>query len=355
MPNKKAALDVSFNWIFVLIAGAAILIFFMVLISSQKDRAEANIALTLKTNIKSVFSGASLSQDRQLDIDLPKVNLVFTCDYSSCSDFSISNSPTCYSQYEIGETGINEQTGSQIIFSPIKVSGKKLFTWTLPWNVPFFVTNFLFVSGTNSHYIFIDSSNSEILTIFNTFPEKMNKELLPLDTLSSYAPGGSSNIKLIFVDYDIESLSLPDSLISATSPDKINAINIISSSQVIDFYYFENDRFYLGESLPYLDDAEIYAAIFSDNIEFYKCNMQKAMNRYHIITEVIQSRSNSLYNHYSATSCQTLYADYANGLQDIYDNTYIFSTQNINLLAGAIPTLQSANQAAKEKSCPQIY
>ena len=355
MNYKKSALDVSFNWIFVLIAGAAILVFFIFLISSQKDKSESNMALTIKTNIKSVFSGASLSQDRQLDIDLPQVNLKFICDYSSCSDFSISNSPTCLSQYEIGSTGINEQTGSQVIFAPSEVSGKKIFTWTLPWNVPFFVTNFLFVAGPNNHFLFIDSSEQEILNLFNKFPDKMNKELLPLDNLDSYSFGHLPHIKLIFMNYDMESIELPSQLISSTDSDKISAINILPQSRLIDFYYLEEGNFYLEDSIPYLSDVEVYAAIFSSKVDFYKCNMQKAMNRYHIISEIIKQRSDYLYDYYSATSCQIFYLNSANGLQQIYDNSYIFSIENINALASSSLLLKSANQAVKEKSCPQLY
>jgi len=355
MKYKKSALDVSFNWIFVLIAGAAILVFFIFLISSQKDKSESNMALTIKTNLKSVFSGAALSQDRQLDIDIPAVNLMFTCDYSSCSDFSISNSPTCLSQYEIGTTGINEPTGSQIIFASTEISGKKIFTWTLPWNVPFFVTNFLFVAGPNNHFLFIDSSEQEILNMFNTFPDKMNKELLHLDNLDSYSFGPLPHIQLIFMNSDMESLELPTKLITSTDQDKISAINILPQSQVIDFYYLDEGNFYLEESIPYLSDTEIYAAIFSSNADFYKCNMQKAMNRYHIISEIIKQRSDFLYDYYSATACQIFYLNSANGLQQIYDGSYIFSIENINNLASASQILKSANQAVKEKSCPQLY
>ena len=123
MNQKKGAIEVSFNWLFVLIAGAIILLFFISLVNTQREKSETNIALTIKTELKSILIGASLSESRQLAIDLPKVDLRFICEFDECDNFDISDSPSCYSQYEIGATGINEQTPSQIIFAPSQVLG----------------------------------------------------------------------------------------------------------------------------------------------------------------------------------------------------------------------------------------
>jgi hypothetical protein len=354
MKNKKrGAIDVSFNWIFVLIAGAAILIFFILLINSQKNKAESDMAVKIRTELSSVFSAASLSEDRNLELDLPRTTLYFTCDFATCTDFSTSNNPNCYSQYEIGETGINEQTPSEILFAPFEVEGQKLFTWTLPWNAPFFITNFLYLTGTNTKYVFIDN-NKEILSLYNKFPEKLNKQLISLDSLPNLQPEGNKNFKFIFTNTNPEEIEIPEQIISSTEPSKINAINIKTNLEQIDFYYFDEQNFDLSGTVNYLSEAEIYGAIFSGNIDFYKCNMQKAYNRYHIISEVIEKRASYLYNQ-SDISCKSFYSPSINGLSLIKDSTLSFNNQNTNSLASAISTLRYANQATQENSCPLIY
>ncbi|MCK5107833.1 MAG: hypothetical protein KAQ83_03840 [Nanoarchaeota archaeon] len=352
--RKRGAIDVSFNWIFVLIAGAAILIFFIVLISNQKDSAESNMAITIRTELSSVFSGASLSQDRNLEIDLPKSTLHFTCDFATCTDFSTSNNPNCYSQYEIGETGINEQTPTEILFAPFDISGQKLFTWTLPWNVPFFVTNFLYISGTTTKFIFVDNGQSEILSLYNKFPERLNKELVPINLISELQPEGNKNFKFIFVNNEISEIDIPEQIISSTESYNINAINIKPSLKQIDFYYFDEEKLDFSGSISYLSEPEIYGAIFSNNLDFYNCNMQKAYNRYHLIARVIAERSTYLYNN-ADIECKSIYSENINGLAAIKSATLSFTNQNINLLGSSISTLGYANQAAQEKSCPLIY
>ena len=156
MKSKKGQIEVSFNWIFILIAGAVILLFFVSLVNTQREKSDRSIALTIKTELKSILTGAALSESRELDIDLPKIHLKFICEYYECDNFDTSDNPSCYSQYEIGQTGINQQTPSQILFAPSEISGKKILTWAIPWNVPFYVTNLLYITGTNVKYLFVN-------------------------------------------------------------------------------------------------------------------------------------------------------------------------------------------------------
>lgn len=352
--NKKAAIDVSFNWIFVMIAGAAILIFFIALIATQKDKAESDMAITINTELSPVFSSAELSEGRYLDIDVPKTTLNFECDFSTCTDFSTSDNPSCYSQYEIGTTGINQPTSSQVIFSPSEIKGNKVFTWTQKWNAPFFITNFLYLTGSNIDYLFIDDGNSDyLLELYNQFPEKANRALISIDELSSYNAGGSKKFKFIFLEKSPSEIVLAESITSATESSEITALNILPSLKQIEFYYYDQG-FKLADSVNYISEAELFGAVFSEDIDFFRCNMQKAFNRYHIISTILSKRCSSL-SEEAPTECQSIYADYNNGLAQIEQNTFIYSLENVNKISSAITTLQYSNQAAKEKSCPLIY
>ncbi len=352
--QKKGALDISFNWILILVVGTAITIFFIAIVSNQKEKSEINSALTVRSELNSIFSGASLSKDKQLEVDMPDINLKMVCEFATCEDFTFSNNPSCYSNYEIGDTGINQQTPSQIIFSPNSLSGRKLFTWTLPWNIPFYVTNFLYITGTNIKYIFIDEENT--LSFFNEFPEKANKKLISPNQLSNEPPEGNEIFKIIFFNSPMQNIEISEEIISSAKPEDISAININTASKQIDFYYFEQGSFILSDSIRYLTDSEIYAAIFSDSIDFYKCNMQKAFNRLYAVSSVLQQRAQSLFeNALIDSSCIILYNTEENGLNAMKENSNLFSNENINSLSIPISKLIAVGQSAKEKSCPLVY
>ncbi len=354
--TKKAAVEVSFNWIFVLIAGGVILLFFINLVGTQKEKSQMNIALTVKTELKSIFTGATLSQARQLDIDIPQTTLNFICDFTTCTDFDESDTPSCYSEYSIGETGVNEKTPAQIIFAPSELYGKKILSWTLSWNIPFYVTNFLYITGTDIKYIFVGSSDSTN-NFYNKFPEKTNKYLRTINTAQQEGDDGNHNFKFIFFDSDPTTFTVSDEILSSANPSNINAVKIDTSSKQISFYYFTDDNlFELEDYIHYISDSEAYASIFSDSYNFYKCNMQKAFNRLHLISNLLKARSEALYNDPQTPSrCKGTYDINNNGLSTIVENSITFFDSNILQISNSIQTLRSANKDTQEKSCTLIY
>lgn len=355
MKSKKGAIEVSFNWIFVMIAGSVILLFFISLVNTQREKSETNIALTVKTELKSILTGAALSESRELEIDLPKINLRFICEYHECDTFDTSDNPSCYSQYEIGKTGINQQTPNQIIFAPSEISGKKILTWTIPWNVPFYVTNLLFITGTNVKYIFVNDG-ADTLNLYNRFLDKANKYLLSEGDLQYEDPEGNKNFKFIFTNTDPGSVIISTQILAAANKKDIIAIKINSALKQIEFYSIEDDYFVFEDSTYYLTDAEIYAAIFSDSINFYSCNMQKAFNRLHLISKVLSGRSDKLYTgSETPIRCKGLYDKSMNGLETIESNSKIFSDLSIQNIDNAIGYLQNSNHGTKEGSCALIY
>ena len=355
MNQKKGAIEISFNWIFIMIAGSVILLFFISVVQTQREKSELNIALTIKTELKSILTGATLSEARQLDIDLPKIHLKFICEYYDCDTFDTSDNPSCYSQYEIGETGINEQTPSQILFAPSEIVGKKILTWTLSWNIPFYVTNLLYLTGTNVKYVFVNDGD-ESIGFYNEFPEKANKFLLSADDIQYEDSEGNKNFKFIFTSIEPGSVIISEDILGAALPEHINAIKINSNLKQIKFYKIENDFFVFEDYISYLTDAEIYAAIFSDNIDFYSCNMQKAFNRLHLITKVLAGRSNKLYNYPETPArCKGLYDTSTNGLANIERDSKIFSDLSIQNINDAMNYLQNANRGTQESSCALIY
>ena len=143
---------------------------------------------------------------------------------------------------------------------------------------------------------------------------------------------------------------------NAAPPENINAIKINTGLKQISFYTIENDVFEFEGSVSYLTDTEIYALIFSDSLDFYKCNMQKAFNRFHLITTVLSGRSNEIKNNPETPArCQGLFNIQNNGLYNIQLESKIFSDISGNELTTSINSLRNANRQTQESSCALIY
>ena len=61
MPKKKAMIEVQFNWIFILIAGIIILVFFIGFASWHKDNVERRIAADVLVKIRTILINSELN------------------------------------------------------------------------------------------------------------------------------------------------------------------------------------------------------------------------------------------------------------------------------------------------------
>ena len=58
--EKKAQIQVTFNWVYILIAGAVILLFFIGIVVKQKAVSEENLATDVVRVMESIFTGAGV-------------------------------------------------------------------------------------------------------------------------------------------------------------------------------------------------------------------------------------------------------------------------------------------------------
>ena len=144
--NKKAMIEIQFHWIFILIVGAVILLFFATMIYRQKTVSETGISADVLVNLESIISGSMISTKTLNLLDIPKGTEI---SYKDCN------------QYEVGP--YNKQTGTIVMFAPKKIAGRKLVTWALDWNVPYRVTNFLYLTSDDVRYILVDDVPSSYM------------------------------------------------------------------------------------------------------------------------------------------------------------------------------------------------
>ena len=98
MKSRKSQISIQFHWIFILIAGALILTFFVSIIMKQKSVSEQKIATTLITDLDEIISGAAAGDIESIHIvKIPETEIEYICTKED------------YSEYSIKKTGIHRE------------------------------------------------------------------------------------------------------------------------------------------------------------------------------------------------------------------------------------------------------
>ncbi|MBR9691283.1 hypothetical protein GOV06_00695 [Candidatus Woesearchaeota archaeon] len=334
-PKTKAQFSIQFAWIFILIAGAIILIFFISLVYKQKEISEIKLSATVLSQIETILTGAGLSPGTVNLIDMPETQMNFICDAEGFSEFSIKG------------TSLTKATPVQVVFAPDTVQGKRLITWALSWDTPFKVTNFLYLSDLNTKYILINPNYE----VEKDFPEEFEPSIK--SSLDGIQTKGLNKIRIVYFN------SQPDML-----PEQMQSRNLdVSAIQVtpgtVSFYKRTKDRqgFELEGSIPYIDMPSLYGAIFSQDLTFYECNMKKAFKHLNHVSEIYAARESSIEDYFlTHPTVQDCHIYYHNKIQDLVSDSANCS-QDIRLCISSIDVgaIKDNQETLIRKSCPLIY
>ena len=245
----KKAQGIQFNWIFIIVTGAIILAFFSLFLvrytDLQQKKANAEIGVAIDDTLN-----ALKSDDIYLPLELTNLNIEFSCD-----DFIINND-------------FIQDMGDKIVFSEAKLNGKEISTWVKSWNFPFRVDNFIYLADPKTTYYLVYGSNKEeVEFIKNEIPDIFNIEVISLSEVNQVK---KTNSKFIFftqpnLDKDFVRINLEN-----------NEVEFEDGSS----FFFE--------------DAMLYGAIFSSNLENYNCGFEKAVTKLDIISNIYAKKASTL-------------------------------------------------------------
>ncbi len=276
--KKKGQVELPFNWIYILIAGAVILLFFVGLVVRQVKVSEEKLSIEVTNILGSIFAGAGVSEKTKNFIDasgLADYIIYFNCD-EAVSEFGISGKPA------------RTQNSVDPLFSPKEIQSHTIITWSLPYKLPFKVIDFLIVTSISEKYYLLGGDVSFINEFLNA-TEGFSREYV--SDLNSIKAEGTARIRLVDVDGSIiPAAGIPKNLASLEDR-KVSAV--VFSGNKVDYYQKKGSSWEkLNKvslnlvSLGGERDAAKYAAIFAGDDQIYWCNMQKAFKRLGILAEV---------------------------------------------------------------------
>lgn len=344
--NRKGAIEVQFNWIFVMIAGSLILVFFFGVVQKQRELSDQKIANTLLTSLESIATGAGASIGTSQSVPMPKVGISFECSEECSCEYSIS--------------GVSKDYEDKLIFAPKAIEGREIVFWTLDWGVPFRVTNFLYATNPQSKYFFVSTAQSRASNFFKyinkTIPEKINADFIDFEEYTSVEDQNYVTSRFIFIDTPTPVMqSLHDSFRRAD----VGGVHMTPTGQLTFFDKTSARALQFSQSASaYYKEASLFGAVFAQDLNMYECNMIKALDRLAKIADIYQFRTGELnrqneegeaefcpggYNPQPFEALKTAAQGASNNLA------------NIGNLQGPVTTLESLNQGHLRKSCPLIY
>ncbi|MBI2662262.1 hypothetical protein HYX11_02275 [Candidatus Woesearchaeota archaeon] len=297
--DKKGQIEVTFNWVYILIAGAVILLFFFGLVFKQKAVSEQNLGNDLVRIMDSIFTGAGVSEKTKNFIDLS--GLADYTLYFDCVDG--------VGEYGLKGTSARVENEVDPLFAPREIKGTQLIVWSLPYKLPYKVIDFLFVTSSNTKY-FLFGGNTGVFDVesFMNSTEGFKRDYVTSEQYKSIDPGKNFQVRLVDLSGDIigKGKEVPEKL-QAMDNNKVTAVVFRGSNQV-DYYQKEGERWTkLNYNTPVQivslggeRDAAKYAAIFAADDKVYKCNMQKAFKRLKYINEVYSGKAEEMKIFYSS-------------------------------------------------------
>lgn len=344
--GKRGVIEVQFNWIFILIAGAIITAFFVSVVQWQKKGAEAKTNVIILTNLETILTGAKVSTSTVNPVDIPDSEIGFDCN-----------------TYFIG--ALNRQVRGRTIFSPDLLKGRKLITWAKPWEVPFKVTNFLYLTSPQVRYIFVYESPTVVdplfAEIYTLVPEEINKENVTELSIGSIDDENNYKVKYIFINIDPSSTFLTN--LEHMPNEDVTAVYIQESDSKVTFYKKDPSNQFTSTGFSfYLGNPSILAAIFSEDDEIYRCGMMKAFKHLDIMSEIYIRRSVELEDFYDGKSpkCKLYHDQGAGFIGDINTEANNILTNGINKLSIdeiniRIPDVEHYNDLTELWSCAMVY
>ena len=246
---KQGQVEVSYNWIFVLVAGAALFGFLIFLVASERDATEQRIANQYTNNLYNLINLQYQDEPGSSEIlQTYSETFEFFCDAGG-HGFRI-------------EGGSSERTfETQPVFTPPQLSGD-VIAQNLEYKMPFHLSPLLLVSDSNTKYYFKGESDA-ITRLYSKMADEFNKDLLSAS--DDVDPTHRTNIVIAH---------------PSTTVDADNVVRVEQTdSETVSETYRAYDVTVGGESYELLGESLVLSAITTGNQNLFQCGLDKVRQR----------------------------------------------------------------------------
>ncbi|MFO7678225.1 MAG: hypothetical protein R6V50_07590, partial [Thermoplasmatota archaeon] len=233
---KKAQISSQFNWVFILIAGVIILTFFISIVNRQKDQADTKISINVINSFKTLMKSSMVKEDSTQIMSMPTQEIKFYCELDTCTVHG------CYSGYGVKGTGIGISSDLMAIFSPKVISGRNLITSNMDWNMPFRVTNLLFVTTDQARYIVVNDTGNYFEKYRKVFPDNITIDFV--NSVDEISDQNFYEVRYIFFNEPESDILTYDYLEPRGGKDskRVSLVNIKHSGPIGETVYYSVNK-----------------------------------------------------------------------------------------------------------------
>lgn len=343
--NKRGQIANQFNWIFAVVAGGIILLFFLFVIGQMKQSADAELAIEVLNNFDAILTGSEVMS-----------NTLNTIESTEMLTFDISCDEDGFSELTLDKSHARVDLTKRFVFTPYQIQGKSIFAYSMPLEKPFLIGNALLLSTKNVLFLFFNpTSNDHLRDLSKTFPQNISLEISPLmkDSYSSFD-------KIIIVS-DQAPLRLNENyeeygerMLKDMDVNWIQ-VNMNGHGDVEKAYFYskssKDKSFYLEEpkSVDILRNSFLVYLAFSKSPDFYTCNLHKINQKLQIISKIYFNKAKALEEDVHKNFCFSKYAQAQDILHDMMNDDNVLMNEEV------MQSLEDVNKGLLLNSCPLIY
>lgn len=262
MLKFRKAQSEQFNWVFIVFAGAVILVFFTVFLFKYTDlenkKTNIEILRTIDGNIEVLeSSGEDLYCDTSVSKDCLslglKAKLKFTC-FNDRSVIDVNNEKL--------------DLKDEIVFMPTNLYTKDLGFWIKSLNYPYFISNILYITNSERKFYFVyDNLENEEFIESLQIPDIFNYEVVSLNDFKS-----QEGVVVFFTN------SMPNYNKGLYVNKRINEVTFLKEKNKIN----------------YINEQLLIGAFFVDDFNTYQCALERAKKRLNLVSQVYYYKSKIL-------------------------------------------------------------
>ena len=343
--NKNGAIEIQFNWIYIAVVGVIILTIFLNIAGGIRRGAQQQLAIEAVNIFDGIFTSLQGSEKIEHSITLPGLELELASDSEVCNYYSIKDS-------DFGR----RSTEYLPVFGPDLIK-KEILSYSIGWDVPFRANYFLYLTSPDIAYVFV-GQGLDIIDLYEEMPDH-RQALTKVKVENPIEFINQNYYKVKYISYtNLNNEDISRSVSKLKNKD-VTALYINHDEKSVIYYVKNSDVLTEVSKSYYIDDATLFAAIYSDNLGSYECNLKKAVLRANKISNMLIKRIDKITVNLLPI-CESELSSYNQAktlLTQLRDETktQITSKNKMDLLINIKNNLQDINSNLNKKSCPTIY
>lgn len=344
--NSRGVVELQFNWMFTLIAGALILLFFSTVVLKLKSTSDSSRNLAILKSMGSIAIGSESSPGTINLLELPEAEIEFGCNV-----------------IRVGKSA--NQFENMVVFAPRIVRTPTVVVNTLEWGIPYRVSNFVFVSSPEVRYFLIGDTDLRKF-VNESMPTSLLKELEsnhPFNVKNR----DNYNVRFVYFSNFNPAIDLPPPSLKKMGLKDVTALHINGDLEKGEVRFYEKTKsntWSLKDSTYYLGPENLLGAIYADDPTNFKCVRDNGLRKGLIVTGIYEQRSDQLATYYGADLCSDFHFTAKNDFLNVKTQLTLITRQTlvssvalavVNQITAAGNSLKEMNKQAQLHSCPLIY